>query len=113
MSDLPDGITQDDLDKYAKIDAAMKKLEPEKKRIADLIKKAFDKPGTFVHGNVVIERTTAKLRATKDFLSDYPADEYPEFYVNEPKINWDAVSEEDAAEYWTASEKLSVKVVSE
>lgn len=111
MSELPPGITQADLDKYAKIEAAIAKLKPERDRLNDLIKASFSQVGTYVHGKVVIERSVSNLKDTKGVEKAFPAKDFPEYYVDEPKLVFNNLPSDVQAEFTNQSQRLSVKVV--
>lgn len=110
MSELPPGVTQADLDKYAKIEAAIAKLKPERDRLNDLIKTSFP-VGTFVHGNVVIERSVSNLKDPKGVEKAFPYQDWPEYYVDEPKLVFNNLPSDVQAEFTNQSQRLSVKVV--
>lgn len=110
MSNLPEGITQVEIETYSKIDLAIKKLEPRKKELGDRIKAAYTKVGSFVVGNVIIDRTEADSKDIKSAEKLYPYDLYPELYVVEPKFDFSKLAPEEQAKFVTKTQRLSVKV---
>lgn len=110
MATLPAGITQDELDRYAKLDAGIKALTVEHKAINEKIKKAFTAKGTFVCGSIIIERSSSVGLDIKGVEAAYPFETNPEFYT--PAVDRTKVPESVKGEFFTITEKLSVKVVS-
>lgn len=110
-SQLPEGITQDDLDKLAKIDSSIKKLEKAKAPLLAKVKTAFVKLGTFAYGNVIIERTQAKSFDAKTFEEEHPFESFPEFY--KPVIDATTIPEDEKEKYTSFTQRLSIKTVSE
>lgn len=109
MTALPAGITQEDLDRYAKLDAGIKALSIEHKMINDKIKKAFLTKGVFVCGSVVIERSSSVGLDVKAVEAAYPFETNPEFYS--PSLDRTKVSDAVKGEFFTLTEKLSVKII--
>lgn len=110
-STVPEGITTAELEQYAKIDAAIKKLEKAKKPLADKIKTAFVKIGTFVFDGVIIERTQSKSFDTKAFEEEHPFESFPEFY--KPVIDATTIPEDEKVKYTSFVQKLAVKTITE
>lgn len=56
MADLPNGLTQAEVDEYAKIDAGIKKLQARHKVLNEMIKDAHatKKAGAYIYGDVVV-----------------------------------------------------------
>lgn len=56
MTDLPNGLTQDEVNEYAKIDAGIKKLQDRHKILNEKIKDAHatKKAGAYIYGDVVV-----------------------------------------------------------
>lgn len=108
MSALPEGLTQAEVDRYAKLDAGIKKLQPEHKRLGEKIKSLVTKVGTFTFGNVVVDRNEAKSFDKKTAEHDYPYEKFPEYYtpVLDPAKVPDAVKEK----YTSMTQRVSVKV---
>lgn len=94
MAELPTGITQADLDRYAKLDKGVKVLEVERKALGDRIKEAFSVDGltgkhTLIYqsetldGSVVVTLNEQR-RFSKETLAkleeQYPLSEFPNSY---------------------------------
>ncbi len=77
---LPNGITEKEILRYGKLDAGIKKLQPEHKILNEKIKKAFVKLGTWVVGNVSIKRTEADSFDAKTAEEKYPISTHPQYY---------------------------------
>lgn len=105
---LPEGISVHEIEQYAKLDVAIKKLQPKHKVLNDKIKKAFLRPGTWIIGNVIIKRTTAKTFDLAAASKRYPESRYPEFYktVFDP----DKFPADQKAKFQVPVERLSVEV---
>jgi hypothetical protein len=110
---LPAGITRAEIIRYAKLDAGIKKLQPEHKRLNEKIKAAFNTVGSWVVSNVVIKRSTANGWDEKAATTKYPYKEHPEYYVVTPKIDRTKMPKEAANEFNTLTERLSVQVLDE
>ncbi len=56
MADLPNGLTQAEVDEYAKLDAGIKKLQEKHKILNEKIKDAHatKKAGAYIYGDVVV-----------------------------------------------------------
>lgn len=108
MAELPDGITQEELDRYAKLDAGIKALQAEHKKINEKIKKVFTQPGTFVFGKVIIDRSSVVGVDVTAVEENFPPSKYPEYY--KAAVDQDSLPDEVKAEYFTLTERLSVKV---
>jgi hypothetical protein len=83
-SALPDGITQAEIDEYAEIHAAILKAEKIDKPLNEKIKAAYTEEGTYLAGNVVIERYSSKVFDPAEFAIAYPREQYPQYYVEVP-----------------------------
>lgn len=83
MSTIPEGLTQADFDRYAKLDSGIKKLEDEKKILADKIKAALPlKKEVYVFEDVILDASVRKGQFDKVLASQtFPAAEYPEYYT--------------------------------
>lgn len=59
MADLPNGLTQTEVDEYAKLDAGIKKLQDRHKVLNEKIKDAHatKKAGAYIYGEVVVTIT--------------------------------------------------------
>lgn len=108
MAELPEGITQADLDKYAKLDKGMKKLAPEHKRLNQLIKDTFLKVGTFVHGDVIVDRSQADSFDKKAAEEDLPYEKFPDLYTH--TIDPTKLTKTQKAKYTSKVQRLSIKV---
>lgn len=116
MSEMPDGITQEELDRYAKLDKAIKKFQIEHKSLNARIKAAFKKVGTFQFGSVIVKRTesTSKKFDSEAFALAYPASKRENRKYYSVTVDAAKIPAELALEYteFGTIEKLSVDVVS-
>lgn len=110
---LPAGITQAELDEYAKIDRVLKnkKLNDRHKELNAKIKAAFVKLGTFIHGSVIIKRTERTGFDAKAAEEDFPFEKFPEYY--KPVFDPTTFPAELKEKYATKIEALSVTVATE
>lgn len=110
-AELPPGITQKELDEYAKIDRVIKKFTPRYKILNEKIKTAFTKVGTYVFGSVIIKRSEADSFDAKAAEKAFPFDKHPEFYksVFDPT----AFPADKRAKFTTKVQRLSVDVAAE
>lgn len=112
MTALPAGITQADLDRYVKLDAAMKRAKIEHDALNAKIKDAFPNKGTYVCGDVLVERSEAHGFDAKEAAKRYPYDLHPTWYVvPEPVLDPTKVSEAVKTAFATTTQRLSVKAV--
>lgn len=83
MSTLPEGITQAEIDRYAKLDAGVKKLTAEKKELGEKIKFVLTaKSATYTFEDVVVSVAVRKGEFDKELATDtFPADRYPDLYT--------------------------------
>lgn len=90
MAQLPPGLTQADIDRYAQLDAGIKKLQEEHSILNETIKQAHKDAG--IEGNKTLSYPSdkygvviVKLGQQKRFDAEkatetFPSAEYPEFY---------------------------------
>jgi hypothetical protein len=109
MSTLPEGLTQAEIDRYAKLDAGIKKLQPEHKRLGEKIKSLVVKVGIFSFGSVVVDRNEARSFDKKTAEHDYPFETFPEYYT--PVLDPAKVPESVKAKYTSMTPRVSVKVI--
>lgn len=111
---LPDGITQAELDRYAKLDAAIKRANAEHKTLNDKIKKAFKTLGTFICGSVIVKRTEADVFDAAGFQTKYPYASHEQYYDLVPMLKPKANLPEDVRkEFESKQQRLSVDVVTQ
>lgn len=110
---LPAGITRAEIARYARLDAGIKKLQPEHKLLNEKIKKAFNAIGSWVVGNVVINRSKATGWDAKAATTKFPHAEHPEYYDVVYVINKDKMPVDVSADFITTTERLSVQVLDE
>jgi len=95
MAALPEGLTQADIDEYARLDAGIKKLADKHASLKDKIKKAhkaddLTEKKTYTYPSEKYGTVVVKIGLTKNVDSEalekkYPADKSPEFWV--PKLD--------------------------
>lgn len=83
MSTLPEGITQADIDRLAKLDAGIKKLTAEAKEIKERLKESLPlKTATYSFENVVVKATKTDGQMDKKVAeATFPYSQNPEFYT--------------------------------
>lgn len=111
MAELPEGITQKELDEYAKLDRGIKKLQTRHKILNEKIKLAFTKMGTFVFGSVIVKLSSSSSFDKDAFTTGHPQDKFPQYYVwaLDPKL----IEADKKAKFTTKTERLSVDVAAE
>jgi len=105
---LPAGITITKVKRYLKLDKAIKTFSDEHKALGDEIKAATTK-GTYVAGDVILDRTEADNVDTKGLASQYPFDLFPEYYKF--VIDVKAIPEYMKKPFTSKTQRLSVKQV--
>jgi hypothetical protein len=90
MATLPDGITQKDIDRYAQLDAGLKKIADEHKTLNEKIKKAHLDSGisgkkTLIYpsekyGAVVVKLGEQRRVDTEALEAKHPFEKFPQFY---------------------------------
>lgn len=110
MATLPEGITQAELDRYAKLDRAIKRANEEHKALNAKIKEAFVALGTFVFGSVVIKRTEAASFDSKAAAEKYPYSSHADYYELTPVLVKDKMPEDVRAEFEGKTQRLSIDV---
>lgn len=108
---LPDGITQDELNRYARLSHAVRKANEELTVLNAKIKNAYPKLGTFIAPPVVIKRTQSIGVDTAAVAVAYPFDDAPEYYSASVDIKKLPVEVKDT--FPKITQRLSVDVVSE
>lgn len=114
MSTLPPGLTQAEVEEYARLDDGIKRLQARHTELNEIIKAAHAasaKKGTFTYGPVVVD-VSETSRFDKDAATEaFPVVDYPDLYkpVLEPKN----LPADIRAEYTSKSLRMSVKTVSE
>lgn len=91
MATLPEGLTQKDIDRYAYLDAGMKKLAEEHKVLNEKIKKAHEAAGikppkNLVYpsdkfGSVIVKIGEQKRLDEAALEEAHPQAKYPDFYT--------------------------------
>lgn len=91
MATLPEGLTQKDIDRYAQLDAGLKKIADEHKVLNEKIKKAHVDAGikgkkTLIYpsekyGAVVVKLGEQKRLDTEALIAKFPEDKAPDFYA--------------------------------
>jgi len=111
MAELPEGLTQKELDEYAKLDRGIKKLQTRHKILNEKIKDAFTKNGTFVFGSVIIKRSEANSLDPEALQKKYPEATYPEYYKT--VLDATKVPADIKAKFSSKTQRLSVDVAAE
>jgi hypothetical protein len=91
MAVLPAGLTQKDMDRYAQLDAGLKKIADEHKALNDKIKKAHEDAGytgkhTFVYpsdkyGSVIVDLGEQKRVDMEALVKAHPQEKYPDYWT--------------------------------
>ena len=92
MATLPDGLTQSDIDRYAQLDAGIKKLQDEHAVLNETIKQAHKNAGiegkktlsypSEKYGTVIVKLGEQKRLDSKSLSENFPEAEFPEFYTS-------------------------------
>jgi len=118
MATLPPGLTQGDIDEYARLDAGIKKLKQRHDILNEKIKKTHEDAGikgkkTLVYdsekyGSVIVDLSEAKSVDTEKLESAHPFEQNPEFY--KPKLDTKSVPADILAKFRTIiTQRLSIK----
>lgn len=109
MANLPEGLTQKDIDRYAQLDAGMKKLADEHKVLNDKIKQAHKDAGyegskTLIYpsekyGSVIVKLGEQKRLDTEALETAHPFEKFPQFYRTQ--FDKDAVPADVQAKFRT------------
>lgn len=91
MATLPAGLVQKDIDRYAQLDAGLKKIADEHKALNDKIKKAHEEAGikgkkTLIYpsdkyGSVIVTLGEQKRVDTEALIKTHPADKFPAYWA--------------------------------
>lgn len=105
MATLPEGLTQSDIDRYAQLDAGIKKLQEEHAVLNETIKQAHKNAGyegsktltypSEKYGTVIVKLGEQKRFDAEKAAETFPSDEHPEFYslvVDQKKMPADIVA---------------------
>lgn len=118
MATLPEGLTQKDIDRYAQLDAGIKKFAEEHKTLNEKIKKAHEDAGlkgkmTLIYpsekyGSVIVDLSEAKGVDTEALEAKYPLDKSPDYYT--PKLDVRKIPADIVAKFRTVvTQRLSIK----
>jgi hypothetical protein len=90
MAQLPEGLTQKDIDRYAQLDAGIKKLQEEHAVLNETIKQAHKNAGiegnktlsypSEKYGTVIVKLGQQKRFDTAAASETFPEAEFPEYY---------------------------------
>lgn len=121
MATLPAGLTQKDLDRYAQLDAGMRKIADEHAMLNAKIKKAHEEAGiegkkTLVYpsekyGAVIVDLGVQNRTDTKALEEAFPSEKYPENYSL--KIDPSKMDAKIVAKFKNAIRTVSVKTASD
>ncbi len=115
MSTLPPGLTQAEVDEYAKLDAGIKRLQDRHKELNEVIKQAHIEAGkvkgTYNYGEVVVKMNESNTFDKDQATQDFPVADYPNLYkpVLEPKN----LPADIRSQYTSKTARLSVEKVSD
>lgn len=118
MANLPEGLTQKDIDRYAQLDAGLKKIAEEHKTLNEKIKQAHLDAGitgkkTLIYpsekyGSVIVDLSEAKSVDTESLEAKYPVEKNPDYYT--PKLDTKKVPADIVAKFRTVvTQRLSIK----
>ena len=113
-SALPAGITQEEIDQYAKLHNAILKAQKVTKPLNDKIKAAYVEEGTFLAGNAVIERYSSSSFNSAEFLAKFPQADFPQYYVEVPAtfaLNPASISKDIKDGFMEKTQKLTVNII--
>lgn len=85
MATLPAGLTQSNVDRYAKLDAGIKALEAEHKVLGELIKTTHAEAGitgkrTLIYEDVIVTFNEQRRLNGEVFQESFSPAEFPEYY---------------------------------
>lgn len=90
MAQLPEGLTQKDIDRYAQLDAGIKKLQEEHGILNETIKQAHKNAGiegnktlsypSEKYGTVIVKLGQQKRFDSAQASATFPEEEFPEYY---------------------------------
>ena len=118
MAQLPEGLTQKDIDRYAQLDAGLKKIADEHKVLNEKIKKAHEDAGiggkqTLIYpsekyGSVIVDLSVANGVDTEAMEARYPQEKNPEYYT--PKLDTKKIPADIVQKFRTVqTQRLSIK----
>lgn len=86
MTNLPEGLTIEDLRMFHKLDTQIKKAEARKAALAEKIKAAHPAKagGTFVYEEIIVEIAVPDVLDDVKFERERPAKDFPELYKLSP-----------------------------
>lgn len=119
MATLPEGLTQKDIDRYAQLDAGIKKLQEEHSILNETIKQAHKNAGiegnktlsypSEKYGVVIVKLGQQKRFDAKKASETFPEEEFPEYYTS--ALDQKKMPADIAAEFRTTIiQTLSVSV---
>jgi hypothetical protein len=111
---LPEGITQADLDRAAKLKAGVEKLEAELKELTDRIKDAFPaEKKTYIFEGVSVGIGLADRLDAKEFEATYDPKEFPELFklTPDPRAIREQLGKATAAPFFKTGKTLTLKQV--
>ncbi len=91
MATLPEGLTQADIDEYARLDAGLKKLQTRHAVLNETIKQSHKNAGitgnktltypSEKYGTVIVKLGEQKRLDTEKLSETFPESEFPEYYT--------------------------------
>jgi hypothetical protein len=113
-SAIPEGVTLSEIETYATYHNAILKAEKITKPLNEKIKAAYVETGTYLAGNVVVERTEAKTFDPAEFAITYPREQFPQYYVEVPatlQLNPVVIEAALKNQFQKVTQKLAVHVI--
>lgn len=114
MSQLPEGVTQEEIDQLAKLRRGIEKAQAAAKLIEDKIR-AGARTGTNVYGDVIVKKVeTIGTFDKKRFEVTFPFSSHPEFYS--PTLDTKKIEKElgeARTDFYTPGTRLSIDVVND
>lgn len=108
---LPEGITQDELNRYARLSHAVRKANEELAVLNAKIKDAYPNLGTFVAAPVIIKRSQSVGVDVAAVAAAYPYEAAPEYYSAAVDLRKLPVEVKDT--FPKITQRLSVDVISD
>ncbi|WNN95201.1 hypothetical protein SEA_MAGRITTE_250 [Microbacterium phage Magritte] len=118
MAQLPKGLAQKDIDRYAQLDAGLKRIADEHKTLNEKIKQAHEAAGltgkhTLIYpsekyGAVIVELSEANGVDTEALEEKYPQEKNPDYYT--PKLDQKKIPADIVKKFRTVkTQRLSIK----
>jgi hypothetical protein len=106
-------LTEEEAAEYAKIDRVFKKFKPRFDELNKKIKRVYTSKGKRQVGDVIIDITTRNTKDVKAAEAKYPREKYPHLWKDEPKFQFDALTDRQKKPFQSVGLALSVDVLAE